>query len=96
MALSGASASPAFVLLHFRRTLVLKTIGAAVLLASGLVGMAAPAFALQAVVTQIDKNGDGSMTLSFFDQDGSGRDPGPGGVKGDRGFRHRLQFLRPR
>jgi hypothetical protein len=44
---------------------VLKTFGAALLLASGLAITAAPALALQTVVTQVDKNTDGSMTYHF-------------------------------
>ena len=41
---------------------MLKTFGAALLLASGLAITAAPARALQIMVTQVDKNADGSMT----------------------------------
>ena len=39
---------------------MLKTFGAALLLASGLAITAVPACALQIVVTQVDKNADGS------------------------------------
>jgi hypothetical protein len=44
---------------------VLKTLGTALLLASGLAINAAPAFAMQIVVTQVDKNANGSMTYHF-------------------------------
>jgi hypothetical protein len=44
---------------------VLKTLGAALLLATGLAITAGPAFAMQTVVTQVDKNADGSMTYHF-------------------------------
>jgi hypothetical protein len=44
---------------------VLKTLGSALLLATGLAITAAPAFALQATVTQVDKNADGSVTYHF-------------------------------
>jgi hypothetical protein len=42
-----------------------KTLGAALLLASGLAITAAPALALQTVVMQVDKNTDGFMTYRF-------------------------------
>src|SRR6201998_807727 len=51
--------------LHIWRIHVLKTFGIALLLASGLAINAAPALALQTVVTQVDKNPDGSMTYHF-------------------------------
>ena len=44
---------------------MLKTFGFALLLASGLVIAAAPVRALQIVVTQVDKNADGSITYHF-------------------------------
>jgi len=44
---------------------MLKTFGAALLLASGLAITAAPTRALQIVVTQVDRNTDGSMTYHF-------------------------------
>ena len=44
---------------------MLKTFGSALFLASGLALVAAPAHALQTVVTQMDKNADGSMTYHF-------------------------------
>jgi hypothetical protein len=51
--------------LHIWRDHVLKTFGAALLLASGLAITAGPAFALQTIVTQVDKNADGSVTYHF-------------------------------
>jgi hypothetical protein len=50
---------------HVWRAHVQKTFGSVLLLASGLAINAAPAHALQIVVTQIDKNADGSMTYHF-------------------------------
>jgi hypothetical protein len=44
---------------------VLKTFGAALLVASGLAITAGQALALQTVVTQVDKNTDGSVTYHF-------------------------------
>jgi hypothetical protein len=44
---------------------MLKSFGAALLLASGLAITAAPAHALQIILTQVDKNTDGSMTYHF-------------------------------
>src|SRR6266481_1040079 len=44
---------------------MLKTFGAALLLASGLAITAGPALALQTVVTQVNKNTDGSVTYHF-------------------------------
>jgi hypothetical protein len=57
---------------------VLKTLAAAVLLASGLAITATPALALQTVVTQVDKNGDGSMTYHFAVKMGPGETLTPG------------------
>jgi hypothetical protein len=51
--------------LHIWRNHVLKAFGSALFLASGLALIAAPAVALQTVVTQVDKNADGSMTYHF-------------------------------
>jgi hypothetical protein len=51
--------------LHIWRDHVLKTFGAALLVASGLAITAGPALALQTVVTQVDKNTDGSVTYHF-------------------------------
>jgi hypothetical protein len=44
---------------------MLKSFGAALLLASGLAITAVPARALQVVVTHVDRNTDGSMTYHF-------------------------------
>src|ERR1700724_80486 len=44
---------------------MLKAFGAALLLVSALAMTADPARALQVVVTQVDKNTDGSMTYHF-------------------------------
>ena len=44
---------------------MLKTLGASLLLVSGVAIAAAPAVALQTVVTQVDKNTDGSVTYHF-------------------------------
>ncbi|HEX3681271.1 MAG TPA: hypothetical protein VHU83_01930, partial [Bryobacteraceae bacterium] len=44
---------------------MLKISGATLLLASALALTAGPALALQAVVTQVDKNTDGSVTYHF-------------------------------
>jgi len=44
---------------------VLKTLGTALLLAAGLAITSDPAFAIQTIVTQVDKNADGSMTYHF-------------------------------
>jgi hypothetical protein len=44
---------------------VLKTLGTALLLAAGLAITSDRAFAIQTIVTQVDKNADGSMTYHF-------------------------------
>ena len=44
---------------------MLKNIGTALVLATGLAFAASPASAFQTVVTQVDKNTDGSMTYHF-------------------------------
>ena len=44
---------------------MLKTLRAALLLATGLAITSDPAFAIQTIVTQVDKNADGSMTYHF-------------------------------
>jgi hypothetical protein len=54
-----------FVPLRIWRDHMLKAFGAALLLASALTITAAQARALQVVVTQVDKNTDGSMTYHF-------------------------------
>ena len=44
---------------------MLKTSMTAILLASSFVPAAAPASAMQAIVTQVDKNKDGTMTYHY-------------------------------
>jgi hypothetical protein len=51
--------------MHIWRDHVLKTFGAALLMAFGLAITAAPAFPMQTIVTQVDKNTDGSVTYHF-------------------------------
>lgn len=75
-----------FVPLHIWRNHVLKTFGAALLLASGLAITAAPAFALQTVVTQVDKNTDGSMTYHFAVKMDQGETLTPGESKATADF----------
>ena len=58
---------------------MLKTLGSVLLLASGLA--TTPAFALQTVVTQIDKNTDGSMTYHFAVTLDQGETLSPGKAK---------------
>jgi hypothetical protein len=64
---------------------MLKTFGPALLLAFGLAITAAPAHALQIVVTQVDKNTDGSMTYHFAVKTDQGETltPGESKEKGD-------------
>src|ERR1700720_2953950 len=72
---------------NFGRNHVLKTFGAAVLLACGLaVTAATPALALQAVVTQVDKNTDGSMTYHFMVKTDQGETLSPGESKATADF----------
>src|SRR6202040_388518 len=72
---------------NFGRNHVLKTFGAAVLLACGLaVTAATPALALQAVVTQVDKNADGSMTYHFMVKTDQGETLSPGESKATADF----------
>jgi hypothetical protein len=72
--------------LHIWRIYVLKTFGAALLLASGLAFNAAPALALQAVVTQVDKNADGSTTYHFAIKTDPGETLTPGESKASADF----------
>jgi len=65
---------------------VLKTLGAALLLASGLAVTATPALALQTVVTQVDKNTDGSMTYHFAVRVDQGETLTPGESKATADF----------
>jgi hypothetical protein len=65
---------------------MLKTLGAALLLASGLAITATPAFALQTVVTQVDKNADGSRTYHFAVRVDQGETLTPGESKATADF----------
>jgi hypothetical protein len=65
---------------------VRKTLGAALLLASGLAITAAPALALQTVVTQVDKNTHGSMTYHFAVKLDQGETLTPGESKATADF----------
>jgi hypothetical protein len=63
-----------------------KAFGAALLLASGLVITAAPAWALEMVVAQVDKNTDGSMTYHFILKTDPGETLTPGESKATADF----------
>jgi hypothetical protein len=65
---------------------VLKTLGLALLLACGLAITASPVSALQIVVTQVDKNPDGSMTYHFTVKMDQGETLTPGESKGTSDF----------
>jgi hypothetical protein len=65
---------------------MLKTFGAALLLASGLAITAAPTRALQIVVTQVDRNTDGSMTYHFAVKRDEGETLTPGESKATGDF----------
>lgn len=65
---------------------MLKSFGAALSLASGLAITAAPALALQIVVTQADKNTDGSMTYHFAVKMDQGETLTPGESKATADF----------
>ena len=65
---------------------MLKTFGAALLLASGLAITAGPALALQTVVTQVDKNTDGSVTYHFAVKLDPGETLAPGESKATADF----------
>ena len=67
--------------LHIWRNHVLKAFGSALFLASGLAIIAAPALALQTVVTQVDKNADGTMTYHFAVKLDQGETLTPGASK---------------
>jgi hypothetical protein len=58
---------------------VLKTLSAVLLLSSGLALTAAPAFALQTIVKQVDKNADGTTTYHFAVKVDPGETLTPGG-----------------
>jgi hypothetical protein len=68
------------------REQVLKTFGAALLLVSALAITAHPALALQAVVTQVDQNADGSMTYHFAVKTDQGETLTPGESKATADF----------
>jgi hypothetical protein len=68
------------------REQVLKTFGAALLLISALAITAHPALALQAVVTQVDQNADGSMTYHFAVKTDQGETLTPGESKATADF----------
>jgi hypothetical protein len=72
--------------LHIWRNHVLKTLGAALVLASGLAIIAGPALAMQTVVTQVDKNPDGSMTYHFAVKVDQGETLTPGESKATSDF----------
>src|ERR1700722_2689354 len=63
-----------------------RTFGPALLLAFGLAITAAPAHALQIVVTQVDKNTDGSMTYHFAVKTDQGETLKPGASKASADF----------
>jgi hypothetical protein len=65
---------------------VLKMLGTALVLVSGLVITAVPAQALQAVVTQVDKNNDGSVTYHFAIKTDPGEILTPGDSKANADF----------
>jgi hypothetical protein len=71
---------------HLWRNHVLKTFGAVLLLASGLAITAGPSLALQIVVTQVDKNTDGSMTYHFAVKMDQGETLTPGESKAAADF----------
>jgi hypothetical protein len=72
--------------LHIWRDQVLKTFGAVLLLATGLAITAGPALALQTVVTQVDKNTDGSVTYHFAVKLDQGETLAPGESKATADF----------
>jgi hypothetical protein len=65
---------------------ILKTFGAVLLLACGLAITGTPARALQIVVTQVDKNTDGSMTYHFAVKTDQGETLAPGESKATTDF----------
>ncbi len=65
---------------------MLKTLGAALSLAAGLAITSGPAFALQTVVTQVDKNTDGSTTYHFAVKTDQGETLTPGESKATADF----------
>jgi len=67
--------------LRIWRDRVLKTLGTALLFAAGLAITSDPAFAIQTIVTQVDKNADGSMTYHFAVKLDQGETLTPGASK---------------
>jgi hypothetical protein len=72
--------------LQLGRNHVLKAFARALLLASGLAITAAPALALQVVVTQVDKNADGSVTYHFAVKVDQGETLTPGASRATADF----------
>ena len=66
---------------HIWRDHMFRTYGAALFLASGLAITAVPARALHVVVTQVDRNTDGSMTYHFAVKTDEGETLTPGEPK---------------
>jgi hypothetical protein len=71
--------------LYIGRDHMLKTFGAALLLVCGL-AITAPASALQIIVTEVDKNTDGSMTYHFAVKTDQGETLTPGESKATADF----------
>src|SRR5258708_16180008 len=71
---------------HIWRDHMLKAFGAALLLVSALAMTADPARALQVVVTQVDKNTDGSLTYHFAVKTDPGETLTPGASKATSDF----------
>ena len=67
-----------------KRDHMLKAFGAALLMVSALAMTADPARALQVVVTQVNKNTDGSMTYHFAVKTDPGETLTPGASKARR------------
>ncbi len=65
---------------------MLKNLGTALLLTTGLLLVAGPAAAMQTVVTQIDKSADGSMTYHFAVKLDQGESLTPGESKATADF----------
>jgi hypothetical protein len=65
---------------------VLKNLGTALLLTTGLLIAAGPASAMQTIVTQVDKNADGSMTYHFAVKLDQGETLTPGDSKASADF----------
>jgi hypothetical protein len=72
--------------LIIRENHVVKTVGAVLFLAAGFAIAAGPASALQTVVTQVDKNADGSLTYHFAVKTDQGETLTPGTSKATADF----------